>query len=109
MKCAILVDGAFYRRRAMKALGEKPPKERAKELNDYCWRHLKWHGQQEAELYRIFYYDCPPITKQVQHCRRNRALRAGYRGCVRGGGDDEAGCAVTQSTPITVISTKNEM
>jgi len=67
MKCAILVDGAFYRRRAMKALGEKPPKERAKELNDYCWRHLKWHGQQEAELYRIFYYDCPPITKQVYH------------------------------------------
>lgn len=67
MRCAILVDGAFYRRRASKALGDKSPKDRADELIDYCWRHLKWHGQTAAELYRIYYYDCPPITKQVYH------------------------------------------
>ena len=67
MRCAILVDGAFYRRRALKALGEKSPKDRADELIDYCWRHLGWHGQPAAELYRIYYYDCPPITKQVYH------------------------------------------
>ena len=67
MRCAILVDGAFYRRRASKALGDKSPKDRADELIAYCWRHLKWHGQTAAELYRIYYYDCPPITKQVYH------------------------------------------
>ena len=67
MRCAILVDGAFYRRRASKALGDKSPKDRADELIDYCWRHLKWHGQTAAELYRIYYYDCPPISKQVYH------------------------------------------
>jgi len=67
MKTAILVDGGFYRRRAYTALGEKKPKERADELINYCWRHLSWHGEQTNELYRIFYYDCPPLKKQVYH------------------------------------------
>lgn len=66
MKTAILIDGGFYRRRAQLKLGEKTPTERAKELNDYCYRHLREHHQ-ENTLYRIFYYDCPPITKKVYH------------------------------------------
>lgn len=73
MKTAILVDGGFYRRRAQACIGEKSAKERAYELDNYCRRHLKethaWH-----ELYRIFYYDCPPMTKKVFHPQLNRTV-----------------------------------
>lgn len=66
MKTAILVDGGFYRRRAFVAYGDKSPSERADELYTYCKRHLKMHGE-NSELYRIFYYDCPPMARQVYH------------------------------------------
>ncbi len=66
MKTAILVDGGFYRRRAFVAYGDKNPAERADELYAYCKRHLNTHGE-NSELYRIFYYDCPPMTRQVFH------------------------------------------
>lgn len=66
MKTAILVDGGFYRRRSFVAYGDKTPSERANELYTYCKRHLKTHGE-NSELYRIFYYDCPPMTRQVFH------------------------------------------
>lgn len=66
MKTAILVDGGFYRRRAFTAYGDKTPKERADELVEYCRRHLRMHGE-NSELYRIFYYDCPPMARQVYH------------------------------------------
>lgn len=66
MKTAILVDGGFYRRRAFTAYGDKTPKERADELVKYCRRHLRMHGE-NSELYRIFYYDCPPMARQVYH------------------------------------------
>lgn len=61
-KVAILVDGGFYRKRAMRLFGMKSPTERAKELEDYCHRHVG-----RDNLYRIFYYDCPPSDKQVYH------------------------------------------
>lgn len=68
MKTAILVDGGFYRSRARLKLGEKTAEERAKELNDYCYRHLKEkHDDNKHDLYRIFYYDCPPMTKKLYH------------------------------------------
>ena len=66
MKTAILVDGGFYRRRAYAAFGDKTPKERADHLYNYCKRHLNSHGESN-ELYRIFYYDCPPMTAQIYH------------------------------------------
>lgn len=70
MKTAILVDGGFYRRRAQSIWGIKDAKESATELNTYCWRHLKErNGTQEVyhDLYRIFYYDCYPMTKKLYH------------------------------------------
>ncbi|MDO4267421.1 MAG: NYN domain-containing protein [Eubacteriales bacterium] len=67
MKTAILVDGGFYRRRAQIMLGEKPAVDRAKELENYCRRHLVEKKQPHHDLYRIFYYDCPPMTKKVYH------------------------------------------
>ena len=61
---AILVDGGFYRKRAFYFWGNKSPKDRANELYDYCIKLLHNHREQR-NLYRIFYYDCPPIEKNV--------------------------------------------
>lgn len=66
MKTAILVDGGFYRRRAQNVFGDKSASDRANELNTYCKRHLITHGE-NSDLYRIFYYDCPPSTKRIYH------------------------------------------
>ncbi|MFR8033399.1 MAG: NYN domain-containing protein [Lachnospiraceae bacterium] len=66
IKTAIMIDGAFYRKRAYYFWGEKTPKERADELEGYCRKHIK--GERAgAELYRVFYYDCPPSAKRIFH------------------------------------------
>lgn len=69
-KVAILVDGGFYRKRARHLFGETDGAAAADQMYDYVRRHLK-HGD---ELYRIFYYDCPPIEKQVYHPLLKRAI-----------------------------------
>lgn len=66
IKTAIMVDGAFYRKRAAYFWGDATPADRAKELYDYCVRHIK-EERAGAELYRVFYYDCPPSAKKVYH------------------------------------------
>lgn len=66
IRTAILVDGAFYRKRAYNLFGDKTPAERAKELSSYCHRHIK-EEKEESHLYRVFYYDCPPMAKKVYH------------------------------------------
>lgn len=66
MKTAILVDGGFYRRRAQKVFGDISAQNRAIELTSYCKRHLKTHGE-NSDLYRVFYYDCPPAAKRIFH------------------------------------------
>ena len=60
-KIAILVDGAFYKKRAKSLFGEKTPKQRANELITYCMRHVG----KENSLYRIFFYDCLPSDKSI--------------------------------------------
>lgn len=64
IRTAILVDGGFYRKRSRSLWGEKTPKERADELNDYCYSHLQDRFENRY-LYRVFYYDCPPIEKNI--------------------------------------------
>lgn len=70
-KTAILVDGGFYRKQANYLFGNKSPKLRADELIEYCHRHLKQNRFRDdknpiyKDLYRIFYYDCPPSTKTI--------------------------------------------
>ena len=66
IKTAILVDGAFYRKRAFYLYGDISPAERAKELSSYCHKHIKTE-KEGACLYRVFYYDCPPSKKMVYH------------------------------------------
>lgn len=64
VRTAILVDGGFYKKRAQILWGKKTPKERAEELRDYCYMHLR-DDYENRYLYRIFYYDCPPISDDV--------------------------------------------
>lgn len=67
MNTAILVDGGFYRRRAYSIWGDKTPEKRAEELHTYCLKHTKYRTEPKDNLYRIFYYDCPPVEKKVFH------------------------------------------
>ena len=62
---AILVDGAFYRKRSQTLFGVKSPDERAQELYEYCKKHVRAFRNTEYNLYRVFYYDCPPVAKNV--------------------------------------------
>lgn len=68
IRTAILVDGGYYRKRAVSNWGLKSPENRAWELVKYCSLHLKEsHYQDKHHLYRILYYDCAPVAKQVYH------------------------------------------
>ena len=66
IKTAILVDGAFYRKRAYHLFGDLSPTERAKELSSYCHKHIV-SEKEGSSLYRVFYYDCPPSNKVIYH------------------------------------------
>ena len=72
-KTAILVDGGFYRKRAKFQWGEHSPEETADALFHYCIRHLR-ERVCDHELYRIFYYDCPPAERQLYHPLLKRAV-----------------------------------
>ncbi len=65
-KTAILVDGGYYRKRAGALWGNKSAEERANELFRYCLLHIS-EPDEPRDLYRIFYYDCPGLTRQITH------------------------------------------
>lgn len=65
-KTAILVDGGYYRKRAAALWGKKNAEERANELFHYCLLHIS-EPDEPRDLYRIFYYDCPGMTRQLTH------------------------------------------
>lgn len=75
-KTAILVDGGFYRKIASHRWGTHTPQETARALFSYCMRHLR-EREKEHELYRIFYYDCPPIKKQIYHPLLKKTINFG--------------------------------
>lgn len=80
-KTAILVDGAFFIRRSMHLFGEQTPKKLADILFAFSCKHLSGYGPSSdskdklssshnatiEQLYRIFYYDCRPLTKKAMH------------------------------------------
>ena len=54
IRTAILVDGAFYRKRAKAIFGEKTPEERAFELKGYCDKHIARNAEEQPTmLYRV--------------------------------------------------------
>lgn len=66
-KTAILVDGGYYRKRCIELWGsDKKASDRADELFNYCMLHLS-EPKEPRDLYRIFYYDCPPMTREIVH------------------------------------------
>lgn len=81
-KTAILIDGAFYRKRATFLRGKMTPAHRANELYAYCMTHIRDQRSdpefhEERELYRIFYYDCLPLRKTVYHPLLKRGIDFG--------------------------------
>lgn len=73
---AILVDGGYYRKRAASLFGNIGPKERADELERYCLKHL-YDNLENRHLYRIFYYDCPPLAKNIYNPITGRTVNLG--------------------------------
>ncbi len=78
MPTAILVDGGFFIKR-YRHLYQKhenhTSKLVAKNLYDMCLKHLaSKDGKTHRSLYRIFFYDCPPITKKAHHPLTNKAI-----------------------------------
>ena len=61
---AILIDGAFFLKRYAVTFGKKhPPAKVAKNLFTMCIEHL----DDKFDLYRIFFYDCPPLSKKAHN------------------------------------------
>ncbi len=70
MKTAIFVDGAFFLKcfpKVFPGRDSKNPKVVADELYTMCIKHLADKKKEESDLYRIFYYDCPPLLKKVHY------------------------------------------
>lgn len=75
-RTAIFVDGAFFIKRALRIFGPLSPSELAHNLWKYSLYHL-YHRppsgslpddpQAVEKLYRIFFYDCPPMSKKIEH------------------------------------------
>jgi len=72
MKCAILVDGSYFVKR-YRALypdwREKTATQVTRDLYGGLLRNLRKANKNSPakELYRIFFYDCPPLEKRLQN------------------------------------------
>ena len=85
MKSAILVDGGFFikRYRALYSdAGSKSPNQIARDLYGGLLRNLRKvnrnsETKRKKELYRIFFYDCPPLSKRVQNPVSGKGINFG--------------------------------
>ena len=69
MRTAILVDGGFFLKRyryLYKGGSTHDPRTVAKNMHKGLLEHLK-QKPAKTELYRILFYDCPPLQKRVQN------------------------------------------
>lgn len=87
-KTAIFIDGAFFIKRALQIFGPTEPEALANKLWSYSLRHIYPMHSIKREvlpkdkkdlrdtsdfhyaldhLYRIFFYDCPPLNKKMHH------------------------------------------
>jgi len=72
MKVAVLVDGSFFIKRYRVLFKNKDPynaSEIAKKLHWGIIENINRANKHNIrrELYRIFYYDCPPLEKRLQN------------------------------------------
>jgi len=77
MPTAVLVDGGFFIKRYRQIYTNKAdqtaPKV-AKILHEICLKHLSSSQKEVRSLYRIFYYDCPPLSKKVHNPINKKAI-----------------------------------
>lgn len=72
MSVAILIDGSFFLKRYRNAFGTRPPSEVAKDLHTMALKHVNYimngelteRANSVSDLYRIFYYDSPPLGEK---------------------------------------------
>lgn len=74
MPTAILIDGGFFLRRYRFLQGDSAPQTVARNLHWMCRRHLQPKRGSRRKLYRIFYYDCPPLCKKAHNPLSGRAI-----------------------------------
>ena len=67
MRTAFLIDGGFFLKRFQALKGNATPREVARSLHSMCLEHLRKERRTRDQLYRIFYYDCPPLTKKAHN------------------------------------------
>jgi uncharacterized LabA/DUF88 family protein len=75
MKTAVLVDADFYlrqRRRFFSQDRSDDPSQGADDLWTHCIKHVD--RDRGHRLYRIFVYDCPPLSKKVHHPQTGRPI-----------------------------------
>lgn len=67
MKTAILVDGGFFLRRYRRIYGDTAPGIAASKMHELCMNHLydRKSRKRESDLYRLLFYDCPPMNKKA--------------------------------------------
>lgn len=69
MKTAILVDGGFFLRRYRRIYGDTDAATAASKMHELCMSHLydRKTRKRESDLYRILFYDCPPLDKKAHY------------------------------------------
>ena len=85
MKSAILVDGSFFVKRYRSLYPDWQNKSALRVardlyaglLRDFRHANKKGHGTKKKELYRIFFYDCPPLSKRLQNPVSNKGFDFG--------------------------------
>lgn len=74
-RVAVLIDGGFYRKRYRVVFGQYP--EDPMQLANKLYAMAMVHAGGRENLYRIFYYDCPPLDKKGHHPLTGRAIDFG--------------------------------
>ncbi len=74
MPTAVLVDGDFFLRRYRRQCGDHLPDQVARNLHHFCLRHLERQTVNRHSLYRIFFYDCPPLEKKAHNPITGRSI-----------------------------------
>lgn len=77
MATAILIDGGFVLRRfaaVYRDVDIRDPRAVASTLFQMATRHLSSRSGERRDLHRIFFYDCPPLTKKAHYPISQRSV-----------------------------------
>lgn len=73
-KTAILIDGDFFIRCYRRSYGDRAPEHVARAVLAVGLEHLRRERRTKSQLYRIFFYDCPPLQKKAHNPVSGRAV-----------------------------------